>query len=126
MPSVVKIDPRRKIVLSTFYGDITGKDVLRHRATIASVSAFSPDYVDVVDFTSVTSPVIDESALTTLANQGSLFHIDTLHVIIVPEDTDYQTALRYKEMAARTRLNIQVVRSMDAARELLKSMGHRL
>ena len=72
MPSVVKIDPQRKIVQSSFYGQVTGEDLLRHRASIASDSAFSPDYVDLVDFTSVKAPAIDESALRGLAISGQL------------------------------------------------------
>ena len=143
MPSVVKIDPSRKIVLSTFHGEITGEDLLLHRQAIASDTAFSPDYVDLVDFSGVrlrtvdpsalgelasqgslfNSRTVDPSALGELASQGSLFSPDAIHIIVVPDEDAYQLALSYKEMSARTRVNLYAVRSMSEAREVLCGLG---
>ena len=123
MPSVVKIDPSRKIVLSTFHGEITGEDLLLHRQAIASDTAFSPDYVDLVDFSGVRLHTVDPSALRALASQGSLFSPDAIHIIVVPDDDAYQLALSYKEMSARTRVNLYAVRSMSEAREVLCGLG---
>ena len=60
MPVVLKIDSRRRVVYSSFYGRVTDKELLGHRSTIASDPAFNRSFNEIVDLTAVTEHVISD------------------------------------------------------------------
>ena len=119
MPAVLKIDPQRRIVLSTFYGEVTGAELLRHRETIATDPDFDPNFADVVDFTGVTHTAFSEKTVVALAASPSLFDPASPHVIVAPNDLPFQLAMRFREIAGSGRQIVKIVRSMQEAYEML-------
>lgn len=119
MPAVVKIDRQRKLVCSTFYGEVNDEELLRHRLAIAADPDFDPDFSEIVDFSGVTLPAISESTLAAMAGLKSVFSESVPHVVVAPADLPFQLARRYQGLARATRPNLFVVRSLQEAYKLL-------
>ncbi len=119
MPVVLKIDTRRKVVYSAFYGKIDDAEVARHGASIASDPYFNPQFNEIVDLTAVTDAALSESTLAALAANPSLFSPSAMHIVVAPEDVLFQLASRYKGLSQRSRPNLFVVRSREEAYRLL-------
>jgi hypothetical protein len=125
MPAIVKIDPRRRIVYSTFHGPVTGDELLRHRLAIQGDPDFNPDFADVVDLSAVdmTSPVTYVS-LSRLAQSKSLFREGTPHIVVAPAPMARDMARSYKRMVRASRPNFFVVASLTEANTLLQGLGY--
>lgn len=121
MPVVLKIDSRRKVVYSAFYGKISEAEFLEHRSAISADPDFKPDFNEIVDFTAVTEAAISEAALATLAASPSLFEKSVLHIVVGSADWVLQIARKYKGLARSSRPNFHIVRSRDEAYQLLSS-----
>jgi hypothetical protein len=119
MPVVLKIDSRRKVVSSTFYGRVTDEELLGHRASIASDPGFRPDFNEIVDLTSVTEVAISDAALVKLAGSESLYRDSAMHIIVASAQLPLELANRFKILAIETRLNLHVVRTPAEAYKLL-------
>lgn len=119
MPVVLKIDTRRRLVYSTFYGKITDEDLLGHRSTLASDPNFNPDFSEIVDFSAVSEPAISEAALAGMAESKSLYSDAVLHIVVAPADLAFQLASQFKTFALETRRNLLVVRTRGEAYQLL-------
>ena len=121
MPVVLKIDPQRKVVYSTFYGEITDAEFLAHGKSIASDPDFNPEFSEIVDFSSVTGAAISERALAALAANPSLFKSSVVHIVVAPSDALFQLVSKYKDFARSSRPNLFVVRTSSEAYRLLPS-----
>lgn len=119
VPVVLKIDIRRRLVYSTFYGKITDDELLNHRSTIAADPHFNRDFNEIVDFSAVTEPNISEAGLAQVAAGESLYSDSVLHIVVAPADLAFQLASQFKTFAHETRHNLLVVRSRDEAYKLL-------
>ena len=119
MPVVLKIDARRKVVYSAFYGKIDDAQVAGHRSAIASDPDFSPDFNEIVDFTAVTAADLSESTLAAMAQEASLFSDSVLHIVVAPADLLFHLAGKYKGFARTSRRNLFVVRTRAEAYQLL-------
>lgn len=119
MPVVLKIDPQRKVVYSTFYGEVTDAELLGHGKSIGSDPDFNPEFSEIVDFTSVTSAAISERALAALAANPSLFKSSVAHIVVAPSDALFQMVSKYKDFARSSRPNLFVVRTRSEAYRLL-------
>ena len=126
MPAVLKIDRQRRIVSSTFFGDVTGEELLRHRDRILADPDFDPQFAEVVDFSAIKAMTVPPDALAKLASTESLFSKDALHVVVTPADLPLAMALQYREQVRKTRPNFHVVRTIAEARELLHELGYNL
>ncbi len=126
MPAVLKIDPQRRIVLSTFHGHITGEDIVRHQDVIHADPHFQSNFADVVDLSSMSIADVQETALRTLAGTRSIFDSGVPHVIIAPADLLYELALKFRDLAQKSRPNLHVVRTLAGAQEILNKLGYRL
>ncbi len=124
MPAVVKIDPRRRIVCSTFHGEITPELLLQHGASIAAESDFDPQFAEIADFSAADVATISETTLTALAGMKSLFSPDVPHVVVAPTDAMVALGSKYQELARESRPNLFVVRSLAEAYELLAQRGY--
>jgi hypothetical protein len=120
MPVVLKIDPHRKVVHSTFYGRITDDDLLGQRERIASDPDFNPLFSDIVDFSDVTDPAITETAIAALAANPTLFSSSTIHIVVAPEGVMFQLGSKFKELVQVSRPNFHVVRTRVEAYQLLR------
>ena len=119
MPVVLKIDARRKVVYSAFYGKIDDAEVAGHRSAIASDPDFEPDFNEIVDFTAVTDVALSESTLVAMAASPSLFQESVLHIVVAPADLIFRLASKYKAFALSSRPNFYVVRNRDEAYQIL-------
>jgi hypothetical protein len=119
MPAVLKIDPRRRIVFSAFYGAVTGEDLLEHRTAIARDPDFNPAFGEIVDFTAVVDVALSEQALGVLASNQSLFDREVLHIIIANDSVVAALAEKFRGMTRATRPNLFVVKTLAEAYDLL-------
>ena len=120
MPAVVKIDNLRKIVISTFYGNVTGEELLGHGARIRSDPDFNPAFSEIVDLSGVTSFVVSEQTLASMANARSLYHDAAVHIVVAPSDREFRVASQYRELARTSRPNFHVVRSLEEAYDIFR------
>ena len=120
MPAVLKIDPKRRIVLSTFYGEVTDEEVARHSAVIVADPDFRPEYSEIVDFSGVTRIAVSESILSGMAGAQSIFSRDSVHVVVAPADLAFGLARRYQVLATKTKPNLVVVRTLNDAYAALR------
>jgi hypothetical protein len=119
VPAVVKIDKRRRTVVSTFYGEVNGDDLLGHALKIQADPEFNPAYSEIVDLSAVTSFLVSQSALADMAERPSLFRESSLHIVVAPADFEFRAARSYQEMARNSRPKFYVVRSLQQAYSLL-------
>lgn len=119
MPVILKIDSRRRVVYSTFYGKLTDQELIHHGSSIASDPDFKPDFSEIVDFSAVTDVTISESTLRTMAGTHSLFSDKVLHIVVAPAEPLFQLANRYKQLARESRPKLFVVRTRAEAYKLL-------
>jgi hypothetical protein len=119
MPVVLKIDSRRKVVYSAFYGKISDAEVAGHRSAIASDPDFKAHFNEIVDFTSVTDIDLSESTLAAMAASPSLFRESVLHIVVAPAELMFKLASKYKSFASSSRPNFHIVRNRDEAYQIL-------
>src|SRR5206468_2079365 len=81
MPAVLKIDPRRRIVSTTFHGQVTTAEFIAHRDTILANARFDNGFADLVDLSAISINSVDEAALRALASGPSIFGEGAVHVI---------------------------------------------
>ena len=117
MPVVLKIDSRRRVVYSSFYGRVTDQELLGHRSTIVSDPAFNRSYNEIVDLTAVTEPAISDSTL----GSESLYDDSSAHIIVASAEIGVQLANKFKALARGRRRNLFVVRTPAEAYKLLDS-----
>lgn len=120
MPVVLKIDTRRKVVYSAFYGKITDAELLDHRSRIATDPDFNPQYSEIVDFSAVTEANISNATLSVMANAPSLYDSKVKHIVVAPASSLVQMMAKFKDLALSSRPNMIVVRTRDEAYARLK------
>jgi hypothetical protein len=121
LPGTLKIDRKRKLAVSTFYGELNDQDLLSHRATILENPAFDPSFSELVDFSAVTSFRLSDAALGGLAKSKSIFHESSIHVVVAPERVAFQIASQYRDLTRASRPNLYVVRTVEEAYALLET-----
>lgn len=119
MPSVLKIDLRRRLVYSSFYGKVTGDELASHSHRILADPYFSADFDEIVDFTDVRQTLVNEATLAAMAGARSIYGPSSLHIVIAPSDLPFDLAVRYQKLAQQTRPNLFVVRTTEEAYRLL-------
>ena len=115
----MKIDRRRRIVVSTFYGEVNNDEVLRHGQEIQADPDFDPNFDEIVDFSAVTKTLVSQATLVKLAANHSIFTTQARHIIVAPADHPFHLAQKYKALTAATRPNLFVVRTLEEAYQLL-------
>lgn len=120
MPVVLKIDTRRKVVYSAFYGKLTDAELIDHRAAIAADPDFNPDYSEIVDFSAVTESNISNATLAAMASAPSLYSSDVMHIVVTPSAGLVQMVSKFRDLALSSRPNLVMVRTREEAYERLK------
>lgn len=115
MPVVLKIDSRRKVVYSSFYGKVTDAEVLGHGSAIASDPAFNRNFSEIVDLSAVEEIAVSEATLAALAGSKSLYSESVRHIVVAPAELAFELATRYKALAQKSRPNLIVVRTRAEA-----------
>ena len=122
MPVVLKIDSRRKVVYSAFYGKITDAELFNHRSAIATDPDFNPDYSEIVDFSAVTEADISNATLAAMASAPSLYNSSVAHIVVAPSAALVQMVSKFKELALSSRPNLILVQTRDEAYERLQEL----
>jgi hypothetical protein len=119
MPAILKINPQKNVVYSTFFGVVTDQEFLEHRETIMSHPDFRPHFDEIVDLTMVTDFRVSPAAMQELAGKQSLFQPSSKHAVIAPKDLSFEKAEQFQKMAEGRRPGLTVVRSAAEAYEIL-------
>lgn len=119
MPSVLKIDVRRRLVYSSFYGQVTGEELASHPQRILAEPSFRADFDEIVDFTDARQTIVQDGTLAAMAGARSIYAPSSLHIIVAPSDFPFDMAIKYQTLAQQTRPNLFVVRTMAEAYRLL-------
>ncbi|MGI9104031.1 MAG: hypothetical protein ACR2IF_16440 [Terriglobales bacterium] len=119
MPAVIKIDRQRRLVCSTFYGELTDQELLRHHTALTADPLFDPTFSEIADFSAVTKVAVSEIALQSLAKRQSLYREAVIHVVVAPQEIAFQLAGKYQSMAQETRPNLVVVQTLEEAYQRL-------
>ena len=114
MPVHVAVDRSKKLVISTYSGDVTDTDVSRQISQIREQAPYGPAYRAITDFTQVTQFNISSSQIRAVAQSESPL-AEAQRVMVAPADEVYGTSRMFQSLASRTRPNITVVRTLAEA-----------
>ena len=118
MPVTVRVDRNKKLVVTTYIGQVTNEDVARQIAEIERNAPYDGEYRVVTDFTQVTHFDISSDQIRLVAESKSPLE-KARRVMVAPSDVAYGTSRMFQMLAGHTRPNISVVRSLDEAYEVL-------
>ena len=119
MPVVLKVNPQKRVVYSTFFGLVTDEEILEHGQTIRTHPDFKRDYAEIVDLTMVSEMRVSRAALQKLAEDPSIFEPRAKHAVIAPKDFAFQEANAFATFPSKNRRNLKVVRTAAEAYEFL-------
>jgi len=114
MPVNVSVDRNRKLVITTYSGDVTDADVARQVSQIRELAPYGPAYRAITDFTQVTQFNISSSEIRSVAVSESPLG-EARRVMVAPSDVAYGTSRMFQALASRTRPHITVVRTLAEA-----------
>ncbi|HWY68574.1 MAG TPA: hypothetical protein VNX88_07905 [Terriglobales bacterium] len=114
MPVNVSVDRRRKLVITTYSGDVTDADVAHQISQVREQAPYGPAYRAITDFTQVTQFNISSSEIRSVADSESPL-AEAQRVMVAPSDVAYGTSRMFQVLALRTRPNITVVRTLAEA-----------
>lgn len=118
MPVSVSVDRNRKLVITTYSGQVTDEDVARQISEIGRYAPYDSDYRAITNFSDVTQFEISSRQIRLVADSKSPLDQAT-RVMVAPSDVAYGTSRMFQVLAASTRPNISVVRSMEEAYKVL-------
>lgn len=114
MPVNVSVDRSRKLVITTYYGDVTDADVAHQVSQIHEQAPYGPAYRAITDFSQVTQFNISSSEIRSVAGSKSPLG-EAQRVMVAPSDEVYGTSRMFQSLASRTRPHITVVRTLAEA-----------
>jgi hypothetical protein len=114
------IDVNQRLVVSTFYGEVSDADLGEIASLIRSHPDFEPSFSEIIDVSGITAGTFSTSALANLSRQASIFNLTSLHAIIAPQTHLFGLARMAQVLAEKTKPNLVVVKTMDEARKFLK------
>lgn len=114
MPVHVAVDRSRKLVVTTYFGDVTDADVARQISQIKDQAPYGPAYCAITDFTQVTQFNISSNEIRSVAESESPL-AEARRVMVAPSDEVYGTSRMFQSLASRTRPRITVVRTLGEA-----------
>ncbi|HKT26454.1 MAG TPA: hypothetical protein VJR04_17730 [Terriglobales bacterium] len=118
MPATVRVDRTKKLVVTTYVGQVTNEDVAKQIAEIERNAPYDGEYRVITDFTQVTHFDISSDQIRLVAESKSPLE-KARRVMVAPSDVAYGTSRMFQMLAGRTRPNISVVRSLDEAYKTL-------
>ena len=115
MATKLTIDPKLKVVYSTYYGDMTTTDLVQHIAAIRKHPDFNPDFDELIDASGVTSFDIPSDDVRELASRESPFHAHATRVLVAPQDLVFGLGRMFQTFGNEQRPHFVVVRTLDEA-----------
>ena len=117
--AMLRIDSQRRIVYSSFAGEVNDDHLLEQGWAIKQHPDFNPDFDEIADFTNVAEIKVTVGCINSIAKSESLFRPSARHLIVAPQELAFAISRMYQSMAARTRPNVIVVRTLAEALEFL-------
>ena len=118
MPVQVVVDRNKKLVVTTYSGEVTNADVARQIAEIKQQAPYGSGYRAITDFTEVTQFEVSSDEIRSVADSKSPL-AQAQRVMVAPSDVTYGTSRMFQMLAGQTRPNITVVRTLDEAYTVL-------
>lgn len=113
------VDREKRLVYSSFYGEVIDDDLLRLFSTIPSHPDFDPSFSEIEDFRKVTKVSISTLVVKTISRKERVFDAEAKQAIIAPRNHMFGMARMFQILAEETRPNMAVVRTMAEACEFL-------
>jgi len=114
MPVHVAVDRSKKLVITTYSGDVTDADVADQISEIRKQAPYDPAYRAITDFTQVSQFNISSNEIRSVAESESPL-AEARRVMVAPSDLAYGTSRMFQMLASRTRPHITVVRTLGEA-----------
>ena len=111
------VDPKNRIVIAKFGGNLTVADAARFAADIRNNPAFDPSFSELSDLTEVENPQIDYASAVTIARYIDPFSHEARRAIVAPRRSVYEVARMYQLI--RNDENIFLFKTIDEARDWL-------
>jgi hypothetical protein len=115
MPVSLNIHSDRALVYSSFHGDVTEEEFLRHMDTIRSHPDFDLGFSEIIDLRGVTALRTSTEALMRRAQQETPFRSNSRHVVIAAPDLIARLARAFQTQGSETPPNLRVVRTPEEA-----------
>jgi hypothetical protein len=115
MPATLTVHPDRTLVYSSFHGDVTEEEFLRHMDTIRLSPGFDPSFSEIIDLGGVTALRTSTEALMRRAQQETPFRSNSRHVVIAAPDLIARLARAFQTQGSETPPNLRVVRTPEEA-----------
>lgn len=120
MPIAVQIDRTAGMIFSTLSGEINEHDFRAAIEELPKQHGFNPAFAHIIDCSKVTASKIPTAFFRDLAHRPSLFSCDAVQVVVAPQDYIFGLARMVQILREQRLSNIQVVRTLDEALEMLK------
>ncbi|HET9741602.1 MAG TPA: hypothetical protein VFQ00_02530 [Terriglobales bacterium] len=122
MPVEVKVDRGRKLVLTSFYGEVTDADVTLQISELRRHAPFAEEFRVITDFSRVEQFNISSQMIRHVAQTESPL-ASAKRVMVAPSDVAYGTSRMFQALASHTRPNLTVVRTLVEAYAALDLEG---
>src|SRR5437016_8372357 len=111
MPVRVAVNRSKKLVITTYAGEVTDADVALQITQINTHAPYDDGYCVITDFTQVTQFNISSQEIRSVADTESPLG-EAKRVMVAPSDVAYGTSRMFQALASQTRPNIAVVRTL--------------
>lgn len=115
MPTKLTIEPKSRMVFSSYYGEMTTTDLVQHIARIRKHPDFNPDFDELIDASGVTSFEVPSYDVRELASHDSPFHARARRVLVAPQDLIFGLGRMFQTFGSEQRPHFIVVRTLDEA-----------
>jgi hypothetical protein len=117
---VLEFDAKNAVLRVTVDGLLTDKGLSDCNATVARYYASHPPCRGVVDFSKVTKFEVSSDVIRRLASGSPAIPTGNVRVLVTPTDVVYGTARMFQVLGEKTRPELHVVRTLEAAYKLLQ------
>lgn len=118
MPATYHIDPARRLVVSTFMGNVSDAEVEKVIAAMASDPAFDPRFNNLVDARAVTDLAITTPAIRQSAER-ELFAESSRRAFVVSDDAAYGVARMFQSLDVHGGERVGIFRDLAEAERWL-------
>ena len=119
MTSAFEFDPVNKVVCWRLRGEVTEELFAESLQLVADILADTNPNSGIIDFSEVTSLHLSTDTLKQTASSKPVFPTKLPRIIVAPSGHVYGMARMFAVITESTRKDVQVVRTMDEAYQLL-------
>jgi hypothetical protein len=119
MPVSVAVDVASHLAKRTYSGVVTSEDLLGSIRKYIDIPGFEPSFNELMDFREVESVAAPVEDIRRCAHMPVPFNNSSVRVILAPKEIIYGLARMYQILGEDAHPNIQVVRTVEDANQLL-------